>query len=81
MTAMGTQQTALNAKKIDLASKYKYRDAFVGLANLGSCFLPLQVFAPVGGGAGRVRSWYLPGGGHHAHGDAEDPAAGCRKAR
>lgn len=61
---------------IDLVSMYKSWDAFVGLAKLGSStvpddsLLPLQVFAPVGGGAGRVWSWNLPGGGHHAHGDA-----------
>lgn len=77
----GNTTDSFKCKMTDLVSKYKYRVALVGLANRGSCFLPLQVFAPVGGGAGRVWSWYLPGGGHHAHGDAEDPAAGCREAR
>lgn len=39
-----------------------------------------QAFAPVGGGTGWVWGRDLSGGGHDPHGDAQNSAAGCRKA-
>ena len=42
--------------------------------------LPPQEVASVGGDAGRMWGWDLPGGCHHPDGDAEDPVAGCREA-
>lgn len=37
----GNTTDSFKCKMTDLVSKYKYRVASVGLANLGSCFLPL----------------------------------------